>query len=166
MDGWGLGACDSYDDPSARLRLVAMSNGTIADLVRASGTDTWTDSWPRFSPPPNGTSTAHATFRGKTLYWIAFSSRRPYGAVVAGSNTGLSTPQLWFAAITIGQSTCPTTTELGKPPCMIPDPLSTDPSFSPVWLPLQNEAQGGAAGARGNHLPQWVVKAVKIEIPR
>jgi len=136
-DNWGFGPCDSYDDPSAKLRVVAGGGGTPIDLARASGTDTWSDSWPRFSP-------THGTFHGKTLYWVAFSSRRPYGATLAGSNTVNRERQLWFAAVSLDAN--------GN--------LGADPSFAPVWMPKQNDA--GAVGQRGNHIPQWVTKSIPI----
>lgn len=165
-DGYGESPCDGYDDPSARLRLVAASGGSPVELDRASGrtadwpkSGTWTDSWPRWAP-------SHGVFQGKNLYWMAFSSRRPYGATLAGSEDGSTQPQLWFAAVAIA-----------------PDGgLSGDPSFAPVYLPQQNSAlpepvDGGAASSapaasagtpKGNHVPQWVVKYVPITpvIPR
>ncbi len=158
-DGYGQNPCDGYDDPSARLRLVAASGGTPAELDRASGrtagwpkSGTWTNSWPRWAP-------AHGRFQGKTLYWVAFSSRRPYGATLPGSEDGSTQPQLWFAAVAVS-----------------PDgALTGDPSFAPVYLPQQNSAlpepvDGGVATAapvgattpKGNHIPQWVVKYVPI----
>ena len=163
-DNWGGGACDSYDDPSATLRLVSATGGSPVYLANASNVkdpsvsssqQTWSNSWPRFSPPDPKTM-QHGTFRGKTLYWISFSSRRPYGAVVAGTNNPSmtdTTPQLWFAAVAVDPS----------------GSLSGDPSYAPIWLPQQNDAQlpdGGTADSggvpRGNHLPQWVTKAVSV----
>jgi hypothetical protein len=165
-DGYGQNPCDGYDDPSARLRLVAASGGAPVELDRASGrtsewpkSGTWTNSWPRWAP-------AHGTFQGKSLYWMAFSSRRPYGATLAGSEDGSTQPQLWFAAVAVAPTGA----------------LSGDPSFAPVYLPHQNSAvpesvDGGAASTapaagagtpKGNHVPQWVVKYVPITpvIPR
>ncbi|MGH7271047.1 MAG: hypothetical protein ACREJ3_11505, partial [Polyangiaceae bacterium] len=156
-DSYGASPCDGYDDPSARLRLIAPSGGAPVDLDRASGrtsdwptASTWTNSWPRFAPD-------HGRFQGKALYWIAFSSRRAYGATLAGSADGTTPPQIWFTAVAIDSS----------------GTLSGDPSFSPVWLPMQNSAtpevlaDGGTAqslGASGtptgNHIPQWVVNYV------
>ena len=136
-DGYGLSPCDSYDDPSATLRLVSTKSGASpVDLTNASGTDTWSNSWPRFAP-------SHGTFQGKTLYWVAFSSRRPYGATLAGSNNpnnGDTEPQLWFAAVVVDSS----------------GTVTADPSFAPVWMPQQNPA----GTQRGNHSPQWVTRAV------
>ncbi|HEY5145455.1 MAG TPA: hypothetical protein VII82_01745, partial [Polyangiaceae bacterium] len=161
-DSYGQSPCDSYDDPSARLRLVAAGGGTPVELDRASGrtsgwpsADTWTNSWPRFAP-------SHGSFQGKTLYWLAFSSRRAYGATLAGSANGSTPPQLWFAAVAVDAS----------------GTLTGDPSYAPVWLPQQNSAtpeilaDGGTAqtlGASGtptgNHIPQWVVQYVPYTPP-
>jgi hypothetical protein len=162
MDGYGLSACDSYDDPSARLRMVSAGGGTPVELDRASGrtsgwpmSNTWTNSWPRFAP-------SHGTFQRKTLYWIAFSSRRAYGSTLAGSANGSTPPQIWFAAVAVDPS----------------GHLSGDPSFSPVWLPRQNSATpevlpdggtsqtlGGDGTPTGNHIPQWVVTYVTYVPP-
>jgi hypothetical protein len=162
-DGYGTSPCDGYDDPSARLRMVGATGGTPLELDRASGRTstwpamgggTWTNSWPRLSP-------SHATFQGKTLYWVAFSTRRAYGAVLAGSQDGSTVPQIWFAGIAVDPS--------GK--------TTGDPSFAPVWLPMQNSPtpealfDGGTAppeadgGVTGNHLPQWVYKYVPYVPP-
>jgi len=163
-DGYGSSPCDGYDDPSARLRLVRTSGGTPLELDQASGRTstwpaegggTWTNSWPRFSP-------THGVFQGKTLYWVAFSSRRPYGATLAGSQAGASIPQIWFAGVAVDSTGA----------------LSGDPSFAPVWLPQQNSPtpevlwDGGTApptgdgGATGNHLPQWVYTYVPYVPPQ
>jgi len=95
-------------------------------LDRANGPQGFSNSWPRWSPD-NG------TFRGKRLYWVAFSSRRAYGLQV---NNGLSPaqakPQLWFAGVATG------------------DEFQGDPSFAPVWLPNQNSNQ---SIPNGNHVP-------------
>ena len=93
------------------------------------------NSWPRFSPDKG-------TFRGKTLYWVAFSSRRPYGVQL---NTGVGTthqPQLWFAGVTRG----------GDQRRLIPaSPRSGCPGRTRSrWLPT------------GNHVPQWVKVAIVI----
>jgi hypothetical protein len=167
-DGYGESPCDSYDDLSAHLRLVSVKGGAPVDLDKASQrvsgwptTGTWTNSWPRFAPPaPSGTPPS--TFQGKTLYWIAFSSRLPYGATLAGSQDGSTPPQIWFAAVAID----PTGT------------LTVDPSFAPVWLPQQNNATpeilidggtsqtlGGDGTPTGNHVPQWVYQYVPYVPP-
>jgi hypothetical protein len=134
---YGNGACDGYDDATARLRLVSSTGGAAVELSRANGPENWVNSWPRFSP-------SHGTFRGKSLYWIAFSSRRPYGLRLPGSTDGTSKPQLWFTAVAVDGTGAP---------------LAGDPSFAPVWLPNQNE---DITKPTGNHIPQWTAKVVQI----
>ncbi|MFO0628872.1 MAG: sugar-binding protein [Polyangiales bacterium] len=124
--------CSGYDNPGTRVMIVPTAGGAAIDL-RALNTDrTWTNSWPRFGP-------SHGQFRGQALYWVAFSSKRPYGLQLPGDPTGRTAgvaPQLWLSAITLGQGDVP----------------SGDPSAPAVWLSGQN--LGGAAS--GNHVPQWV----------
>jgi hypothetical protein len=136
---YGLSPCDGYDDASATIRLVSAKGGQPVYLTHASQNGTWSNSWPRFAP-------THGTFRGKSLYWIAFSSRHAYGATLAGTNdppTMDTEPQLWFAAIAVDPS----------------GTLTGDPSFAPVWMPQQNPT----GMQRGNHSPQWVSVAVPIK---
>lgn len=167
-DGYGASPCDSYDDPSAHLRLVSTKGGAPVNLDNASQrtsqwpiSSTWTNSWPRFAPP-GAPGSQTSTFQGKTLYWIAFSSRLPYGATLQGSQDGSTPPQIWFAAVAVDPS--------GE--------LSGDPSFAPVWLPLQNSATpeilldggvsqtlGGNGTPTGNHIPQWVYRYVPYKPP-
>ena len=85
-----------------------------------------------------------STFRGQTLYWVAFSSRRPYGTEVNTAGLSNSLPQLWFAALTLSEIN------------------AGDPSWSPVWLPGQNPNQ---TSPYGNHTPQWVKVATVIDVP-
>jgi hypothetical protein len=92
------------------------------------------NSWPRWSPD-NG------IFRGQKLYWLAFSSRRAYGLQVNSVGTSAK-PQLWFAAILVGNE------------------FATDPSRAPVWLPDQNLS---VELPTGNHVPQWVKFVVPIQ---
>ncbi|HXI58987.1 MAG TPA: hypothetical protein VNO55_23130 [Polyangia bacterium] len=139
--GYGEDPCDGYDDISGTLNLVGVGGGTPTPLTRANGPANSDNSWPRWSPD-------HGTFRGKTLYWLAFSSRRPYGlqlnqmtADVQGSINN-SRPQLWFVAL------------------FAPAPGSQgDPSFSAIWLPGQNPNPT----PNGNHVPIWVERAVLIQ---
>ena len=136
---YGFSPCDGYDDASATIRMVSAKGGQPVYLGNASQNDTWSSSWPRFSP-------THGTFQGKSLYWIAFSSRHPYGATLPGTKNppAMDTePQLWFAAVVVDSSGM----------------LTGDPSFAPVWMPQQN--LGGTP--RGNHSPQWVTAAVALQ---
>jgi hypothetical protein len=135
--GYGDQTCDGYDDSSATLWLTTPDGGAAPiSLDAANGAGSTSDnSWPRWSPDSG-------LFRGQSLYWLAFSSRRPYGLQVNASGPSASKPQLWFAAVLIGSGG-----------------LSSDPSFAPVWLPNQNPNQ---SMPNGNHVPQWVKVAVVI----
>ena len=136
--GWGQGPCDGYNDISATLNLVPVAGGTPIALTNANGGDNplTTNSWPRWSPD-------HGTFRGKRLYWVAFSSRRAYGLSLAnGSGVDTTKPQLWFAAVAVDPN--------GASP-------TSDPSFAPVWLPGQDP---NLTGPRGNHTPAWTSRVV------
>ena len=135
--GYGTGTCDGYDDSSAKLWWVsASSGGTGVPLDNANGgSANYDNSWPRFSPDVS-------TFRGQTLYWVAFSSRRPYGNQLNTGGLVGSQPQLWFSGVTSSEITV------------------GDPSHAPVWLPGQNPIQ---ATPYGNHVPQWVKVAIVID---
>ncbi len=138
---WGAGACDGYNDISATLHLISTEGGTPVALTKANGGDNplTTNSWPRWSPD-------HGTFRGKRLYWVAYSSRRGYGlSLASGANADTTKPQLWFAAVAVDES--------GAMP-------TTDPSFAPIWLPGQDP---NLAGPRGNHTPAWTSKVVVLQ---
>jgi hypothetical protein len=135
--GYGAGVCDGYDDSSAKLALVSTDGNTMLDLPNANGNTNYDNSWPRFSPDVS-------SFRGQTLYWVAFSSRRPYGVQLNTSGISNSQPQLWFAALTLSEVN------------------AGDPSWAPVWLPGQNPNQGTPYG---NHVPQWVKVAITIDHP-
>jgi hypothetical protein len=125
--------CSGYDNPGTRVMIVPASGGPPIDLTALNTAQTWTNSWPRFGP-------SHGTFRGAALYWVAFSSKRPYGLRFAGDATGRAmnvAPQLWIAAVQVAEGDVPT----------------GDPSAPAVWLPGQNL---DPAVASGNHVPQWV----------
>ena len=134
---YGNGSCDGYDDWTATLFLTKPTGGAPIRLDRANGQFSASNSWPRWSPD-------FGNFRGRRLYWIAFSSRRNYGLQV---NTAYqqapitAKPQLWFTGILTG------------------DEVPGDPSFAPVWLPNQNPVQ---MTPNGNHVPMWVAVAVPI----
>jgi hypothetical protein len=141
--GYGLQVCDGYDDSTAKLWLVSTNGTTNVSLDNANGGSNavYDNSWPRFSPDVS-------TFRGQTLYWIAFSSRRPYGVQINSGQLGATEPQMWFAGITLSEVN------------------AGDPSWSPVWLPGQNATTtSGNASPVGNHVPQWVKVAIVIDQP-
>jgi WD40-like Beta Propeller Repeat len=132
---YGAGPCDGYDDISASLWLTDPDGKPPVNLVHANAGDTNSNSWPRWSPD-NG------NFRSQRLYWLAFSSRRPYGLQINSGGGTAAKPQLWFAAVLVGGE------------------FVTDPSAAAVWLPGQNLNQ---TSPTGNHVPQWVRFAVHIE---
>jgi Tol biopolymer transport system component len=132
--GYGSQSCDGYDDSTGQLWLTAPDGRTAINLGRANGSGSNDNSWPRWSPD-NG------MFRGQHLYWLAFSTRRPYGLQANTGGLSSSKPQIWLAAILTGS-------EVGG-----------DPSYAPVWLPNQNPVP---MMPNGNHVPQWVKVAIVI----
>ena len=84
-----------------------------------------------------------STFRGQTLYWVAFSSRRPYGSQL--NTSGLTSAR----SRSSGSRASPRARS-----------TSAIPSYAPVWLPGQNPNQ---ATPYGNHVPQWVKVAIVID---
>jgi WD40 repeat protein len=139
-DTYGSGTCDGYDDSSAKLWWVSASGGATVRLDNANGgaNTSYDNSWPRFSPDVG-------TFRGGKLYWVAFSSRRPYGVQLNNTSTlSAAQPQLWFTGVVVQ--------EVGV----------GDPSYAPVWLPGQDPVSNGQVTPLGNHTPQWVKTAVMI----
>lgn len=116
----GPGSGGTYDNCHADLWIVDSDGGAAVRLDAANGPEdgTWANSWPSMSAEVSGHH-----------YWVAFSSRRPYGLLGTDGQPGL-----WITAVD-------------------PNLLATgaDPSFAPVWLPGQ-DADGG------NHIGQWSVR--------
>jgi hypothetical protein len=132
---YGNQTCDGYDDSTARISVVSAAGGAPTLLANANGAGAFANAWPRFAP-------SHGSFRGQTLYWMSFSSRRPYGLQVNSGVTPIAArPQLWLAAVTAGGV------------------AGVDPSFAPVWLPGQD---ANLAAPTGNHTPQWVAIAAPL----
>lgn len=105
---------DGYDDADADVYVTSLNGGGAIELVSANQTDGITNSWPRWGPLPDD-----------DVMWLAFSSKRSYGAVTAGW------PQIWVAAFD------PARARAGE-----------DPSWPAFWLPGQDPAQS-------NHIPVW-----------
>jgi hypothetical protein len=105
---------DSYDDPDANVYVLSAEGGGAIPLTAANQTDGITNSWPRWGPLPDD-----------DVLWLAFSSKRSYGAITAGA------PQIWVAAFD---------------PARAREGL--DPSWPAFWLPGQDPAQN-------NHIPLW-----------
>jgi len=144
MGVYGAQTCDGYDDSSASIWLTSPTgfHPVRLDLLNGAPASSNANARPQWSPK-NG------IFRGEKLYWVAFSSRRPYGMQVNNGAPLTTRPQLWLGAVLIGGD----------------GDLTQDPSFSPVWLPNQNATPGGALPNQvptGNHTPQWVAVAVPL----
>lgn len=104
----------STDAPSAVIRLVRVEDGTILDLPRLNqrvgpldGVSDIGNSMPTWAP---------STRAG--VFWLAFSSLRPYASVRAQDK---KLDQLWVAAI---------------------DTAASDPSYAAFWAPFQNLDHG------------------------
>ena len=118
----------SYDAPDAALWIVrADGKAKPQELKLANGGTSKCNSWPKFSP-------FLQKYKGGTLMWLTFSSRRDYGLRLKGK----AQAQLWMTAID------PSKAELA----------TTDSSYPAFWLPFQNIATG-------NHIAQWTKKLVK-----
>jgi hypothetical protein len=134
---------DSSQNPLSHLQLVSTAGGTVYDLTNASqqgqtllGVKTTPElgaysTWPKFAPYVQGSG---------NLMFITFHSRIDYGYVlpnhVAATDSTLSNganPQLWLAAVDVSKL------------------ASGDPSYAPVWLPLQDVNDK-------NHLGFWTEK--------
>ncbi|MBN1606720.1 MAG: hypothetical protein JW940_08805 [Polyangiaceae bacterium] len=138
---YGTEACDGYDDVSAEVFIVPAAGGTPMRLGHANGTGELTNSWPVFSPMPK------AELGDKSLYWVAFSSRRPYGRRLPNADpldVDKSKPQLWATAVLVDPSA---------------KSIDEDPSTPPIWFPNQNI---DFDTPYGNHVPQWVTRAVPM----
>ncbi|MFO0579509.1 MAG: hypothetical protein U1A78_36390 [Polyangia bacterium] len=108
---------DSYDASDARVMVVPLGGGNAFDL--ASANVEIGNSWPKWSPFQH-------RFKGQTIMWLTFSSRRLYGL--------RPTPaaQLWMIPVDAAKL------EKGM-----------DSSYPPIRLPFQDLNTG-------NHIAQWV----------
>ncbi|MCS6912093.1 MAG: hypothetical protein RMK29_07085 [Myxococcales bacterium] len=107
----------SYDAPDARVMIVPTAGGQPIDLAAVNAQ--LGNSWPKWSPFQH-------RFRGATIFWLTFSSRRPYGLRQP------SAAQLWMVAVDAGRLV-----------------RGEDGGFPPFWLPFQDPGTG-------NHIAQWV----------
>ena len=105
------GKCMSYDQDTARLRMVAAAGGVPIELTQATHAENRTVTWPKFAPFVQG---------GGKLVFLTFSTKFAYGFVVPDQ----ARPQIWMAGIDLGQAAS-----------------GGDPSFPPFWLPFQDPSQ-------------------------
>lgn len=110
-------AGESYDAKDATVMVAPVGGGTPIDLQSINSIPG--NSWPKWSPFVH-------RWKGKSVLWLSFSSRRPYG-VRGGANA-----QIWMVPVEIGAL------EKGQ-----------DSGYPPIRLPFQELATG-------NHIPQWV----------
>jgi hypothetical protein len=103
----------SYNQQTARLRLVNVDTKVVVELTAATSTMNRMTSWPKFAPFAQAGGLMFLTFNAKLDYGFLLPSD-------AGGN-----PQLWIAAIDASQ----------------PLQVGVDPSHAPVWLPFQTVSQ-------------------------
>jgi hypothetical protein len=117
-------ATGSMDAPDARVMVVDAAGGTPVDLTAAN--QPVGNSWPKFAP-----FVSH--FKGQTVFWLTFSSRRDYGLRILneGKAKEQQVSQLWMVAVS-------------------PARLN-DGGYPAFWLPFQDPATG-------NHIAQWTEK--------
>jgi hypothetical protein len=123
---------NSYDAPDAELWIVRAQPGATAHKLEAAnqGPDLG-NSWPKFGPFTH-------RYRGRSLMWLTFSSKRAYGLKLNASPGATDKrAQIWMAAID------PERTE-----------MSVDPSYPAFWLPFQDINTG-------NHIAQWTAEVVR-----
>ncbi len=109
---------NSFDAPDAQVWVVGATGGTPIPMSVAS---TGGDSWPKWAPDVQ-------PYRGGSVMWFTFSSRRAYGLRLPSGMTA----QLWMAGFD------PQRAAAGE-----------DPSFTAFRLPFQELGSG-------NHIAQWV----------
>jgi TolB protein len=136
---------NSFDCPDSRVWVVSATGGAPVQLTNAATTGPNAaltgDSWPKFAPFSH-------TFKGETIFWLTFSSRRDYGLRIInstitpmmnsdGSTDDARIAQIWMVGV-------PASVVMGGPNST-PAPAGGYPAF---WLPFQSMKSG-------NHIAQW-----------
>ena len=113
---------NSFDAMDAQVWAISAAGGNPLRLATAS---TGGDSWPKWAPDAQ-------PYRGNTLMWFTFSSRRDYGLRLQQQTreAAMRTTQPWMAAFRPGRAGTV---------------AASSPAF---WLPFQSLAEG-------NHIAQW-----------
>lgn len=101
---------NSYDDPSAQIRVISVDGTRHFDLPATNGEGLWTNSWSGWAPLPDA-----------DVLWLTFASKRSYGHI---TNLEDGTPQIWVAAF--------------DPEIAYGDDEEADPASPPFWLPYQD----------------------------
>ncbi|MSP61985.1 MAG: hypothetical protein EXR72_16970 [Myxococcales bacterium] len=115
-------AVESFDAKDAKVMAVSTAGGNPVELAALN--NPVGSSWPKSAPFVH-------KFDGKNIFWVTFSTRRPYGL------RGGTSSQIWMAAVD-GDKVA----------------NGQDGSYPPFWLPFQDFATG-------NHIPQWAEKVVR-----
>ncbi len=134
---YGHSTGSSEKEGDSQLRLVSVMGGMVFELTRAN-------TLVNDVTVSTGVSNNQPTWAPKTedgVMWVAFQSKRDYGAILApGSKWGDEKNQLWVAAIDVDK--------LGK----------GDPSYPAFRLPFQELTEN-------NHRPFWALDATKPPPP-
>ena len=112
----------SYDQTDARVMFVSAAGGAAIDSASVNAIAG--NSWPKWAPFSHH-------FNGGTIFWLTFSTRRPYGL------RGGTAAQLWMVAV---------------------DPIKLankqDGAYPAFRLPFQDFSTG-------NHIAQWAQRVVR-----
>jgi hypothetical protein len=121
---------------TGRIVVVRRSDGVVTELTNASGPANSNSTWPQWAPTV-----------GSTYLWLAFSSERPYGHIMA---PGAALPP---ACLPQGRSLCKNMwiAAVDKKKAMSG---TLDPSAPPFWLPGQTALASAVS-------PRWT-KAVVV----
>jgi hypothetical protein len=114
-----VGYSMSYDQDTARLRLVSVDGGNVIELGNATHSANKATSWPKFAP---------FIQKQGSLVFFTFGAKFDYGWTVTDGQT----PQLWMSAIDLDRAR----NDMGM----------TDPSYPPFWVPVQDPRQKNHSG--------------------
>jgi hypothetical protein len=114
---------NSYDAPDAEVWVVPAAGGAAIKLATSFAGG---DSWPKWT-------SSTQQYKGKTLLWLTFSSRRAYGLRLADKERA----QIWMTAFDTSAAAA-----------------GQDPSYPAFWMPFQDISSA-------NHIAQWVEKVVR-----
>lgn len=136
---WPIRFQEDATNNTGRIGLVRRTDGATIELLRASGEPLDDSTWPQWAPT-----------MGARYAWLAFSSSRPYGHLMA---PGVAVPascipqghtlckQMWVTAVDLSSARAE---------------LLSDPSSVPFWIPGQNVSASAVS-------PRWTVRVIPLE---
>ena len=134
---------NSFDATDARVWVVSSMGGAPVQLTGSAATASNVgDSWPKFAPYSHH-------FKGETIFWLTFASRRDYGLRLLNSLTPPTTDSQ-------GNTNDPRKAQVwmvGVPASALKSGAMPAGGYPAFWLPFQSLASG-------NHIAQWVEKIV------